>query len=212
MQSGWKGQFWKINCCCSGMSCKNSSRKRSKFSQKTFGLILGGAGLFTLNYPAMADVTVTLGWRSSGEANVAGYKVYYGPESRNYDHCVDAGNSTNVCITVPVAGVTNYFATTAYDTDGNESDFSEESTFVATLATGGDTTNTVTQLNQLTSATLSSGTFSFTVNGISGAAYVIQASTNLTDWFPVQTNTAPFVFEDAEVSARSQCFYRALPL
>lgn len=194
------------------MSCKSSSCKSSKIRQKAFCLILSSLGLFTLNFPVKADVAVTLGWRSSGDPNVAGYKVYYGAESHNYDHCEDAGNSTNICITVPVAGATNYFATTAYDADGNESDFSEESTFVAALSTEGDPTNTVTQVNLLTAANLASGKFSFTVNGSPGAAYVVQASTNLTDWFSVQTNTAPFVFEDSDASARSQCFYRALPL
>ena len=44
----------------------------------------------------------------------------------------------------------------------------------------------------------------------SGTTYVIEASTNLVNWIPVHTNTAPFTFVDADAGQFSQRFYRAV--
>jgi hypothetical protein len=51
--------------------------------------------------------------------------------------------------------------------------------------------------------------FQFTVTGAPGANYAVQTSTNLTDWQPLQTNAAPFVFTDNSINATTK-FYRAL--
>lgn len=58
--------------------------------------------------------------------DLAGYKVYYGTASGNYDTIVDAGNATSYTVTSLISDVTYYFATTAYDTSANESGFSNE--------------------------------------------------------------------------------------
>jgi hypothetical protein len=55
----------------------------------------------------------------------------------------------------------------------------------------------------------SGGQFSVTISGITGQQYVVQASTNLVDWVSVATNTAPFVFTDADAGSFDQRFYRA---
>ena len=62
----------------------------------------------------------------------------------------------------------------------------------------------------LTSATFANGQFTFTLNGSTGASYVILTSTNLatTDWIPVFTNVPPFDFTDTN-PATPQKFYRA---
>jgi len=52
------------------------------------------------------------------------------------------------------------------------------------------------------------GSFSFTVSGSPGRAYVVQASSNLQDWISLATNTAPFVFVDPAAAQFSQRFYR----
>lgn len=145
-----------------------------------------------------AGQNVTLAWSPSNDANTTGYKIYYGLASHTYTQSVDVGNVTNVSITVPAAGGTYYFAATAYNSSGVESDFSNEATFV------------IPESATLTSARLSSGQFSFTVNGTSGARYAILASTNLVDWFPVQTNTAPFTFVETNTAGRNRCFYRTV--
>jgi hypothetical protein len=57
--------------------------------------------------------------------DLAGHKVYYGTTSGNYTEVIDVGN----VITYKVGGLqpgTYYFAVIAYDTSGNESDYSNE--------------------------------------------------------------------------------------
>jgi fibronectin type 3 domain-containing protein len=58
--------------------------------------------------------------------DLAGYKVYYGKTSRNYDKWIDVGNVTTYKVTGLGAGCTYYFAATAYDTSRNESTYSNE--------------------------------------------------------------------------------------
>jgi len=67
---------------------------------------------------------ITLAWDSNAESDVAGYKVYYGTASGKYTHSVNVGNVTQT--TVNVSKKKYYIALTAYDTYGNESDFSNE--------------------------------------------------------------------------------------
>ena len=54
------------------------------------------------------------------------------------------------------------------------------------------------------------GQFDFSVNGVPGYRYEVQASTNLVDWIPLQTNTAPFLFIDSDAGKFKQRFYRSL--
>ena len=53
------------------------------------------------------------------------------------------------------------------------------------------------------------GQFGFTVSGDSGNQYVVEASTDLIHWTPVQTNTSPFTLVDTNAGALPQRFYRA---
>jgi len=69
---------------------------------------------------------VNLAWDPNHEADLAGYIVYYGTVSRNYEFSVDVGKHESVVISSLVRGRTYYFAVTAYDSDMNESDFSME--------------------------------------------------------------------------------------
>jgi len=70
--------------------------------------------------------TVTLAWSPSPSSTIAGYRVYLGPASQVYTDTVDAGNATTVTISNLIAGATYFFAVTAYDIIGLESDFSNE--------------------------------------------------------------------------------------
>lgn len=60
----------------------------------------------------------------------------------------------------------------------------------------------------LTQTAYANGQFNFYVSGAANQQYVVQASTNLVNWFPVMTNTAPFAFVDSSAGQFSQCFYR----
>ncbi|MGA2177166.1 MAG: immunoglobulin domain-containing protein [Verrucomicrobiota bacterium] len=62
----------------------------------------------------------------------------------------------------------------------------------------------------LSAATLSGGQFSFNVTGVAGYEYVIEASADLANWLPCQTNLAPFTFTLTNAADYSQQFYRAV--
>ncbi|MFC1889575.1 MopE-related protein [Thermodesulfobacteriota bacterium] len=69
---------------------------------------------------------VPLAWDSNTEPDLAGYRIYYGTSSGDYDFSVDLGNCTGCSISDLEDGRTYYFAATAYDEYGNESGFSDE--------------------------------------------------------------------------------------
>jgi hypothetical protein len=61
------------------------------------------------------------------------------------------------------------------------------------------------------SLTFTNDQFQFTVNGTTGANYVVQVATNLTapDWKSLLTNAAPFSFVETNAGTFGQRFYRA---
>lgn len=69
---------------------------------------------------------LTLAWDPNTEDDLAGYSVYYGIQSGNYDSVIDAGNVAQYTVSNLEPETQYYFAVTAYDTSGNESDLSEE--------------------------------------------------------------------------------------
>ena len=165
------------------------------------GLLLSSALLGLLPFPVQADQSIALAWNSSADTtNAVGYKIYYGPASHHYTQSMDVGNVTNAVITVPATGTIYFFAATTYGRTGVESAFSNETSFSVPAAAS------------LTAAGLAAGQFSFLVTGTPGARYAVEASTNLVDWFSVQTNTAPFVYADARPAKAGQCFYRTVAL
>jgi hypothetical protein len=68
---------------------------------------------------------ISLAWDASVTPTVVGYKVYLGNASHTYGTPITIGNQTT-CIVTGLANGTYYFAVTAFDADGNESDFSNE--------------------------------------------------------------------------------------
>ena len=83
--------------------------------------------LVFLLFPAHAfGAEASFAWDANTESDLAGYKIYYGTSSGNYTHWEDVGNTTEHTQTELQDGVTYFFASTAYDTAGNESDFSTE--------------------------------------------------------------------------------------
>jgi hypothetical protein len=77
---------------------------------------------------------VTLAWDPNTEPDVAGYRIYYGLLSDQYSDSVDVGNQTSCTLSSLQGGTTYYFAATAYDREGYESDFSNEVVFNASIA------------------------------------------------------------------------------
>ena len=68
---------------------------------------------------------ISLAWDASVTPGVVGYKVYYGNASRTYITNIPIGTQTAYTVT-GLANGTYYFAVTAFDAAGNESDFSNE--------------------------------------------------------------------------------------
>jgi hypothetical protein len=89
------------------------------------GLLVWLAGLGH----AAAD-SLVLDWNPGDSPVVTGYFIYYGTNSGSYPNKIDAGNVTSFTLTNLAAGVTYYFTATAYDANGNESVYSNETSFV----------------------------------------------------------------------------------
>ena len=60
-------------------------------------------------------------WDANAESDLAGYKLYYGPESSNYTKTIDVGDTTAYQVNNLTVGETYFFVVTAYDSSGNES-------------------------------------------------------------------------------------------
>jgi hypothetical protein len=75
---------------------------------------------------AAAAAEVKLAWDPSPDADVTGYRVYWGYESRNYSGSFDVGNVTTATVGSLGEGTTYYFAVTACAGTDLESDYSNE--------------------------------------------------------------------------------------
>jgi hypothetical protein len=108
-------------------------RLRMPFSSYLSFLFLLSVILFiSITNSFAAQVTLT--WNISTADDIAGYKIYYGNSSGNYNSFVDVGNQTSYTISDLVDGNTYFIAVTAYDINGNESGFSKETSNVASLS------------------------------------------------------------------------------
>jgi len=76
--------------------------------------------------------TIIVQWSPNHENDLAGYNVYYGTASRSYSQTIPVGLNTTCQISDLEPGYEYFFAVTAYDTAGNESQPSKEvSIFIA---------------------------------------------------------------------------------
>ena len=75
---------------------------------------------------ALAITSVNLAWTPSASTNITGYTIYYGGASHTYTNSIAVGSATNATISGLADGVTYYFAATAVDDAGLESDYSNE--------------------------------------------------------------------------------------
>ena len=80
---------------------------------------------FVYSVRAVYSAQVTLEWDASS-GDVAGYNVYQGTSSKDYDVTLDVGNRTSVTIADLEDGEAYYFSVTAYNTYSNESGYSNE--------------------------------------------------------------------------------------
>lgn len=100
----------------------------------TFALITGcGGGGGTAEFYGGSTGGISLSWQapSTNEdgtplTDLGGYRLYYGTASGDYTSFINVGNYTTCSLGDLSADKVYYFAVKAYDTWGNESDFSNE--------------------------------------------------------------------------------------
>jgi len=81
--------------------------------------------LFVAWASAAGAQQLTLAWDASASTNVAGYRLYYGTNTRSYQFVTNTGLILTQAVLLPHRGRW-FFAATAYDANGLESDFSSE--------------------------------------------------------------------------------------
>ena len=94
-----------------------------------FGCGDGSSGESSAENTAL--LSALLSWDDNSEMDLNGYKIYYGTVSDTYTVVEDVGltdtpDTPQYTVTGLESGITYYFAVTAYDTSGNDSDFSNE--------------------------------------------------------------------------------------
>jgi hypothetical protein len=95
-------------------------------------VLAGCGGVGGSSNPTNATGSVSLAWNvpttyvdGTPAAGMVGFKVYYGTASRTYTHIIDVKTEPS-CTVNSLAPGTYYFAITAYDSSGIESDYSNE--------------------------------------------------------------------------------------
>ena len=176
---------------------------------KAAALLVATLFLTGFTLPAQNGGAVTVAWDGSAGSDVAGYRLYEGVASRTYTNSVDVGNATSCTITGLVLGTTYYFAVTAYDAQGLESDFSDEVVYTVPLVSA--------SLALKSCCKLPSGNFTITASATNGQTCVLFGATNLSPpvtWVPIGTNTADargvFTCDDLTATNYSRRFYRVL--
>jgi hypothetical protein len=108
------------------LSSKWENLSSSNLSRFIF-ICLTALLIIPLSFPKIIHAAqVTLEWDAVIHPLLEGYVVHYGTYSRDYDVSLDVGNWTSCTIADLEEDETYYFAVTAYSTEGEESDFSNE--------------------------------------------------------------------------------------
>ena len=108
------------------LSSKWENLSSSNLSRFIF-ICLTALLIIPLSFPKIIHAAqVTLEWDAVIHPLLEGYVVYYGTYSGDYDVSLDLGNYTSCTISDLDENEIYYFAVTAYSTEGEESDFSNE--------------------------------------------------------------------------------------
>jgi hypothetical protein len=110
---------------------ENTLGKINTGSRRRIGFLCLPGLCLLLCAGASADQSVTLAWNPSTDPNVAGYFLCYGTNSGSYISQIDAGTNTTAKASGLREGRTYYFAFTAYNAQGLESDPSNEVSYIA---------------------------------------------------------------------------------
>jgi len=93
---------------------------------KMLGVLVVTTILLFTSVMSAYSAQATLSWDAVNESSVAGYKLHYGKTPGVYTNSVNSGKTTSYTVSDLVEGETYYFASTAYDSAGNQSGYSNE--------------------------------------------------------------------------------------
>jgi hypothetical protein len=170
------------------------------------------------------EMLIICGPSGFGSSVLPSGKVYIPSNSWKVVVCVPLGSGTalsrisvtNRVIAISVPNVTNGLSTDwrTYVTSPKKIEQDTGFTFFTALPASVANTFRLTVDGTPTFSTpiTTNNQFRFTVNGWTGTNYVVQAITNITstNWSPVLTNAAPFVFVQSNLNLYGQRYYRAV--
>jgi len=169
-----------------------------------FALIQHPARAFAISMPD--QYSLTLDWNPSPSPDIVGCHLYYGTVSGEYTNTVVVGDVTTVTVSGLLSGVTYYFAVTAVDASGEESDFSNEISYERQLA------QAPPSVAQLQIQSMSAEQVDLSATGPAGHTYDIEASEDLITWTVIGTGTldasGSLSFTDIDAPNYPQRFYR----
>jgi len=183
-------------------------RKSEDRKGRHIGIIAAAAVLF-LAHDSIGANTARFAW-SPSEDSVAGYRIHYGVVSRTYNQVFDAGNATNATVSNLTPATRYYFALTAYNGFGVESDYSTELTyFVPTNSAPPISFGLRINLTPTKQTVL-------TLTGATNRTYSIEATTNLVVWTNIGAvavgPSGSSAFTDTNATQYARRFYRARAL
>lgn len=151
--------------------------------------------------------SVTIAWDPDPSVEAAGYRIHYGTESGVYTKSINVGSLTEAVIIQLSPGTTYYCVVTAYGFSGEESEFSEELSFVYDGDVSGE--GAVFKVNRLTVGAGENVTFQ--LSGLSGNTVEVYASEDLSDWKLIGSyilESGTFTIRDPEARGASKRFYK----
>ncbi|MGO9204118.1 MAG: MBG domain-containing protein [Limisphaerales bacterium] len=132
--------------------------------------------------------SVTLAWDPSTSPEVSGYNLYYGGASQTYTNMVAVGGATNATVSGLLPGARYFFAVTAIDISGLESDFSNEISYQVQGTQGVPGVLVVTAANQWRTYGAANPALTGTVTGLqNGDDITATFGTSATPGSPVGT-------------------------
>jgi len=100
---------------------------------------------------AVYSAEVTLSWAKPADSRVAGYNVYCTISGTNFtptpEHQINSADQTSCLISDLIPGETYYFAASSFDSNGNESQLSDTSTYTVSGTTKSDSENDQKRVN-----------------------------------------------------------------